>query len=93
MRISDLGSAALAAEKMRQVPVIPRLAGLGQLACVVAAERLPVIVQRVHHHPPGDHLDLAAPAQLGPCLPVYVLLSDGQAAVRHLRSSLPGAWC
>jgi len=49
-----------------------------------------VIVQRVQHYPAGDHLDLAAPEQLGSCLPVYVLLSDGRAAVDHLRSQALG---
>ena len=57
---------------------------------IVAAQRLPVIVQRVQHYPWGDQLDLAAPEQLGPCLQVYALLSDGQAACHHLCCPLPG---
>jgi hypothetical protein len=83
-RITSLVQAAVAARKMRQVPGVPRLASRCQLPFVEIAERPAVIAQRVQHYPPGDQLDRPAPEQLGPCLAVHLLLSDGQAATHDL---------
>jgi hypothetical protein len=59
-RIDNLSPACLAPEQMRQVPGIPRSAGQPQLGLVLAAEQLPVVIERMQQYPARDQLDLAA---------------------------------